>query len=240
MAKESLTVTDNRTGQSYELPIENGTIRALDLRQIKTSDDDFGLMTHDPAFQNTASCKSAITFIGGAKGVLNYRGYPIEELAEHSNFIEVSQLLIDGDLPNQESYDAWAHDIRMHTFVHENAHGALCNSADSWLAGPVERDERRPRAEDRPTATGVRRCGSSPLSTSGGAMSGWRPWAVLFVLCASACGGIDTAEDCENEGGTLQIPPGSCPAGFVSEGNVDVDTGGVATCCLPGERGVVR
>ncbi|MEM1022879.1 MAG: citrate synthase [Myxococcota bacterium] len=122
MAKESLSVTDNRTGQSYEVPIENGTIRALDLRQIKTSEDDFGLMTYDPAFQNTASCKSAITFIDGAKGILNYRGYPIEQLAERSNFIEVSQLLIDGDLPNQAAYGDWAHDIRMHTFVHENVH----------------------------------------------------------------------------------------------------------------------
>ncbi|MGF1510646.1 MAG: citrate synthase [Myxococcota bacterium] len=120
MAKDSLTITDNRTGKTYEIPIEHGTIRAIDLRQIKTSDVDFGLMTYDPAFQNTAACKSSITYIDGDKGVLNYRGYPIEQLAEHSNFLEVAYLLLHGELPNSDQYVRWQRDIVHHTFVHEN------------------------------------------------------------------------------------------------------------------------
>ncbi|HWA15888.1 MAG TPA: citrate/2-methylcitrate synthase, partial [Gemmatimonadales bacterium] len=99
MSKDSLTVTDNRTGKSYELPIEQGTIKAMDLRQIKTGAEDFGLMTYDPAFLNTASCKSAITFIDGDKGILRYRGYPIEQLAEKASFLEVAWLLRHGELP---------------------------------------------------------------------------------------------------------------------------------------------
>ena len=120
MAKDSLTVTDNRTGQSYEIPIADGTIRALDLRQIKTSADDFGLMTYDPAFTNTASCKSRITFIDGDKGILNYRGYPIEELAEKSNYLETAYLILYGELPTKGQYDTWVHNITHHTMVHEN------------------------------------------------------------------------------------------------------------------------
>ncbi|MEL7367630.1 MAG: citrate synthase [Myxococcota bacterium] len=120
MASESLTVTDNRTGKTYEIPIEHETIRAIDLRQIKVNEGDFGLMTYDPAYTNTASCKSAITFIDGAKGVLNYRGYPIEQLAEKSSFLEVAYLLMFGELPNQEERDEWVHSIMTHTFVHEN------------------------------------------------------------------------------------------------------------------------
>ena len=96
MAKDTLTITDNRTGKQYEVPVAEGTIRAMDLRQIKTADDDFGLMTYDPAFMNTASCRSAITFIDGDKGILRYRGYPIEQLAEHCTFLEVAYLLIQG------------------------------------------------------------------------------------------------------------------------------------------------
>src|SRR5438132_11701250 len=99
MDTNTLTVTDNRTGKQYELPIENGTIRAMDLRQIKVSDRDFGLMSYDPAFTNTASCKSAITFIDGDQGILRYRGYPIEQLAEQSNFLEVAYLIVKGELP---------------------------------------------------------------------------------------------------------------------------------------------
>jgi citrate synthase len=120
MAKDSLTITDNRTGQSYEIPIAFGTIRALDLRQIRTSADDFGLMTYDPAFTNTASCKSRITFIDGDKGILNYRGYPIEELAEKSNYLETAYLILYGELPTKEQYDTWVHNITHHTMVHEN------------------------------------------------------------------------------------------------------------------------
>ena len=120
MSEQSLTITDDRTGKSYKLPIENGTVRAMDLRQIKTDADDFGLMTYDPALMNTASTKSAITFIDGDKGILEYRGYPVEQLAERSNFLEVAYLILFGDLPNEEQLDAWTYDITHHTFVHEN------------------------------------------------------------------------------------------------------------------------
>jgi citrate synthase len=119
-AQESLTVVDNRTGKSYEIPIEDGTIRAMELRNIKVDDDDFGLMSYDPAFLNTAACRSAITFIDGDKGVLEYRGYPIEQLAEKSSYLEVAYLLIHGELPNQQELDEWMHMITIHTFVHEN------------------------------------------------------------------------------------------------------------------------
>jgi citrate synthase len=118
--QDSLTVTDNRTGQTYDIPINDGTVRAMDFRQIKTSDDDFGLMTYDPAFTNTASCRSAITYLDGENGVLEYRGYPIEQLAEHSTYLEVAYLLVHGELPTQPQLDQWEHDITIHTFVHEN------------------------------------------------------------------------------------------------------------------------
>jgi len=120
VSKESLTVTDNRTGKNYEIPVADGTIRAMDLRQIKTSDDDFGLMTYDPAFMNTAACRSAITFIDGDKGILRYRGYPIEELADRASFLEVAYLLCEGELPTAAQLDKWTHDIMYHTYVHTN------------------------------------------------------------------------------------------------------------------------
>jgi len=116
---ESLTITDNRTGKSYEVPIETGTIRALALRDIKTSEDDFGLMSYDPAFTNTALCRSRITMIDGDKGILNYRGYPIEDLAEHSTFLEVAYLVLNGELPNRRQHEEWVHSITHHTFLHE-------------------------------------------------------------------------------------------------------------------------
>src|ERR1041384_1436642 len=105
MDKETLTIIDNRTNQSYIVPISRGTIRAMDLRQIKATPEDFGLMTYDPAFTNTAACRSAITFIDGGKGVLLYRGYPIEQLAEHSDFLEVAYLLLFGELPSTSQYE---------------------------------------------------------------------------------------------------------------------------------------
>jgi citrate synthase len=120
MSEPSLTITDDRTGKSYTLPIENGTVRAMDLRQIKTHADDFGLMAYDPALMNTASTKSAITFIDGDKGILEYRGYPVEQLAERCNFLEVAYLILFGELPNEEQLAAWTYDITHHTFVHEN------------------------------------------------------------------------------------------------------------------------
>src|SRR5918992_1255556 len=119
-AAETLTITDNRTGRTYEVPIEDGTVRALALRDIKVEDDDFGLMTYDPAYMNTASCRSAITYIDGDKGVLEYRGYPIEQLAEQSTYLEVAYLLVHGELPTQPQLDEWTHEITIHTFVHEN------------------------------------------------------------------------------------------------------------------------
>jgi citrate synthase len=127
MAKDSLTITDNRTGKTYELPILYGTfptygaaVRTADLRQIKISDDDFGLMGYDPAFMNTASTKSAITHIDGERGILRYRGYPIEQLAEQSNYLEVAYLVVHGELPTKAQYDEWVHHITYHTMVHEN------------------------------------------------------------------------------------------------------------------------
>jgi len=120
MSEEHLTITDDRTGKSYKLPIEEGTVRAMDLRQIKTNEHDFGLMTYDPALMNTASTKSAITFIDGDKGILEYRGFPVEQLAERSNFLEVAYLILFGEMPNEEQSTAWTYDITHHTFVHEN------------------------------------------------------------------------------------------------------------------------
>ncbi len=120
MSKETLKITDNRTGQTYEIPVNNDTIRAIDLRQIKVSEGDFGMMSYDPAYNNTASCKSTITFIDGDKGILLYRGYPIEQLAKRSNYLEVAYLLLYGELPSKSKYDKWVHDITHHTFIHEN------------------------------------------------------------------------------------------------------------------------
>ena len=120
MASNTLTVTDNRTGRQYELPITDDTIRAIDLRQVKVQDDDFGMMTYDPAFMNTAACRSAITFIDGDKGILRYRGYPIEQLAEQASFLEVAYLLDEGELPTKAQLDTWTNDIRYHTYVHTN------------------------------------------------------------------------------------------------------------------------
>jgi citrate synthase len=119
-AADTLTVTDNRTGETYEVPIEDGTVRAIDFRQMKVSEDDFGLMTYDPAYLNTASCRSSITYIDGDKGVLEYRGYPIEQLAEHSSYLEVAYLLVHGELPTKAELEEWEHQITIHTFVHEN------------------------------------------------------------------------------------------------------------------------
>ncbi len=120
MDTNTLTITDNRTGKQYEIGIENDTIKALDLRKIKVADDDFGLMTYDPAFMNTASCKSRITFIDGDKGVLEYRGYPIDELAEKSTYLEVAYLLLHGELPTESQLQDWTWNITHHTFINES------------------------------------------------------------------------------------------------------------------------
>jgi citrate synthase len=120
MAEETLTITDNRTGKTYTVPLFKGTVRAMELRHIKTSGEDFGLMTYDPAFLNTASCESAITFIDGDRGILEYRGYPIEDLAEHCSFLEVAYLLIFGDLPTDEQYAEWTARVGRHTLLHES------------------------------------------------------------------------------------------------------------------------
>jgi len=120
MAADTLTITDNRTGKSYEVPITDETIKALDLRKIKVHDDEFGMMTYDPAFMNTASCRSAITFIDGDKGILEYRGIPIEQLAEKSTYLETAYLLLNGELPSKAQLDEWTHEITMHTILNVN------------------------------------------------------------------------------------------------------------------------
>lgn len=118
--RDTLTITDNRTGKTYEVPVNDGTLRAMDLRQIKTDAEDFGLMTYDPAFMNTASTRSSITFIDGDKGILQYRGYPIEQLAEQSNYLETAYLILFGELPTEAQYKDWEYRILHRTFVHEN------------------------------------------------------------------------------------------------------------------------
>ena len=120
MGQNTLTVTDNRTGKQYEIPITDGTIPAPELRKIKTGPDDFGLMSYDPAYMNTASCRSRITFIDGDKGILRYRGYPIDQLAEKRSYLEVAYLLIFGELPTTGQLVDWTHAITMHTMLHEN------------------------------------------------------------------------------------------------------------------------
>jgi citrate synthase len=118
-SQNTLSITDNRTGQSYTILVEDGTIRAMDLRKIKTDPEDFGLMTYDPAFMNTASCRSAITYIDGDRGILRYRGYPIDVLAEHSTYLEVAYLILFGELPTANELKSWVHDITHHTMLHE-------------------------------------------------------------------------------------------------------------------------
>ena len=117
---DTLTITDNRTGKQYEIPVTNGTIRALDLRQIKVDPDEFGMMSYDPAFLNTASCKSRVTFIDGDKGILRYRGYPIEQLAEQSTFVETAYLLLNGELPSASQLEGWKAELAQHAMLHEN------------------------------------------------------------------------------------------------------------------------
>jgi citrate synthase len=119
MPQDTLTITDNRTGHSYTLPVENGTIRAMDLRKIKTGPEDFGLMTYDPAFMNTASCRSSITYIDGDRGILRYRGYPIDVLAQHCTYLEVAYLILFGELPNAGELKNWVNEITHHTMLHE-------------------------------------------------------------------------------------------------------------------------
>jgi citrate synthase len=120
MPDNTLSITDNRTGKSYEVQVENDTIQAMDLRQIKVNEDDFGMMSYDPAFKNTASTKSNITFIDGSQGILRYRGYPIEQLARQSNFLETAYLILHGELPSKSEFEDWVFEITHHTFLHEN------------------------------------------------------------------------------------------------------------------------
>src|SRR6266568_4673279 len=119
-SRETLTITDNRTGKSYEVPITHGTIRAADLRQIKVDPKEFGMMSYDPAFNNTASCISKITFIDGDAGILRYRGYPIEDLAEKSTYLETAYLLLHGELPTSSQLEDWTYNVTHHTFIHES------------------------------------------------------------------------------------------------------------------------
>src|SRR5512132_2579303 len=116
----SLTVTDNRTGAMYEIPIENGAVHASELRKIKATPDDFGLVSYDPGFLNTAACRSAITYIDGDRGILRYRGYPIEEIAGKKSFLDVAYLILNGECPTDEQRKGWSYEITHHTFLHEN------------------------------------------------------------------------------------------------------------------------
>src|SRR4051812_2942688 len=118
-AQDTLSVTDNRTGETYEVEITDETVKAMDFRGIKVNEDDFGLMTYDPAFTNTAACRSEITYIDGAEGILQHRGYSIEQLCEQSTYLEVAYLLIHGELPTRDQLDLWVHEITVHTYVHE-------------------------------------------------------------------------------------------------------------------------
>src|SRR5574341_764366 len=127
MSKDTITMIDNRTGKNYEIPIQYGTyplygaaIRAADLRQVKVSEEDFGLMTYDPAFMNTASCQSKITFIDGDKGILRYRGFPIEQLAQRSSYLETAYIILYGEIPTETELEEWKHNITYHTYIHEN------------------------------------------------------------------------------------------------------------------------
>src|SRR5436853_66833 len=180
VSKSTLSVTDNRTGKTYELPIQDGTIRAVDLRQIKVTDDDAGLATYDPGFLNTAACRSAISYIDGDKGILRYRGYPIEQLAERSTFLETAYLLLHGELPSAAELDSWVYAVTHHTIVHESikkfidgfhhdANSTLTTSRTCrpapWRASargtpaPTRRWRLRPPpCTDRSTAAPTRKC----------------------------------------------------------------------------------
>ena len=182
--QDTLTITDNRTGQTYELEVTDGTVQAMDLRQIKVSDDDFGLMAYDPAFTNTASCRSAITFIDGEAGILQHRGYPIEQLCEHSSYLEVAYLLVFGELPTEAQLERWVFDITHHTFVHEDIKQFLqrfrydAHPMGMLLAGrrgavhllPRRQAHRRPRGAlhggDPDDRQGARRWPPSPTGTT--------------------------------------------------------------------------
>jgi citrate synthase len=120
MPRNTLSITDNRTGRAYEVALQDGAVRATDLRQIKVGPDDFGLLAYDPAFMNTASCRSTITYIDGDRGILRYRGYPIEQLAEQASYLEIAYLLIHGELPTAAELEAWRWDVTHHTWIHEN------------------------------------------------------------------------------------------------------------------------
>ena len=135
MSEEALNIIDKRTGAAYDVPITDGTIRAMDLRKIKTGPDDFGLMTYDPAFMNTSSCRSSVTFIDGDKGILRYRGYPIEQLAEKCTFLEVAYLLLNGDLPTEPQLKEWVDQVTHHTMLHETTKRFL--EGFRWNAHPM-------------------------------------------------------------------------------------------------------
>jgi citrate synthase len=151
---DTLTITDNRTGKQYEIPIQDGTIKAMDLRQIKVAPDDFGMMTYDPAFTNTAACRSRVTYIDGDKGILMYRGYPIEQLAEHSTYLETAYLVLFGELPSRSQLEQWTRNVGKHMVVPEgirrSSKGSAttrtrweCSSAPSGRSAPSARTPRR-------------------------------------------------------------------------------------------------
>jgi hypothetical protein len=170
MAKDTLSITDNRTGKSYEVPIKDGCIKTADLRQIRVDDHDFGLMGYDPAFLNTANCRSAITFIDGDKGILEYRGYPIEQLAEKSSYLEVAYLLLNGELPSRKQLDDFVYTVTHHTYVHENITEYL--DGFRYNAHPMS-CWRRPCPRSPPSTQ--RRRTSRTRRTAGSSRSAWSP-----------------------------------------------------------------
>ena len=156
MAKDTLTITDNRTGKQYEIPIEHGAIRAMDLRQIKADADDFGLMTYDPAFTNTASCKSRITYIDGDKGILRYRGYPIEELAEKSTYLETAYLIVKGELPNASTSRCGSTTSRSTRWCTRTSRSSWTDSATTrtrWACWSARSARSRPSIPTRRTSS---------------------------------------------------------------------------------------
>ena len=187
--RDTLTITDNRTGQKYDVPITDGTIRAMDLRKIKVAPDDFGLMTYDPALMNTASTKSAITFIDGDKGILRYRGYPIQQLAEKCVFLEVAYLVLFGELPTEPELKEWTDKITYHTMLHENTKkflGGFHHDAHpmsmfiSTVAAP-------PRFIRTPEMCSNRRCASCKSIASSGKFRLSPPTATATASASPTC-----------------------------------------------------
>ncbi len=179
--RDTLTITDNRTGKKYEIPITKSTIRAVDLRQIKIDPDEFGMMSYDPAFLNTAACRSRITFVDGDNGVLLHRGYPIEQLAEHSTFVETAYLLLNGELPTQAQLDRWTQELKLHTML--RCRPGPVDSAWRAHGGPRPYRYRRQRR-----GRSVARSADSPTWGCAASSRRWLPPGLWADLSVRYCG----------------------------------------------------